>query len=105
MTGRRLAIFLGITRAQRGRSPMSLHLTVQEAATTVGISPRAVRARLQRCELRGVKVANQWKVRREDLPLTAEARYGLARRGPSRRRARVPRPGDDLVPAHGRGRA
>lgn len=47
-----------------------MDLTVTEAATLLGLTPRAVRARLVRGELKGRKHGGQWKVRKTDLPQT-----------------------------------
>jgi excisionase family DNA binding protein len=59
---------------------MTMLLTVDEAATLLHISPRAVRARLQRGELKGHKDGGQWRVSRAALPLTAERHRELQAR-------------------------
>lgn len=55
-------------------------LTVELAAVELGISPRAVRARLQRGELVGRKVDGRWCIPRESLPLTESQHRSLQAR-------------------------
>lgn len=59
---------------------MTMHLTVAEAATVLGCSPRAVRARLSRGELKGVKQDGQWRIPRGDLPLSEDQHRALQAR-------------------------
>ena len=59
---------------------MTMLLTVAEAATILGCSSRAVRARLVRGELKGQKQDGQWKVARGALPLTEEQHRALQER-------------------------
>ena len=47
---------------------MTMLLTVIEAATVLGCSPRAVRARIARGELKGSKQDGQWRIPRGDHP-------------------------------------
>ena len=55
-------------------------LSVTDAATMLGCSPRTVRSRLRRGELKGSKVGGRWLVARDALPLSAEARQALQTR-------------------------
>lgn len=57
-----------------------MDLSVQEAATLLGVSTRAVRARLVRGELKGRKVEGKWRVDRGSLPLTEAQRRSLQAR-------------------------
>ena len=49
---------------------MTMLLTVAEAATALGCSPRAVRARLARGEIKGQKQDGQRRIPRGHMPLT-----------------------------------
>lgn len=55
-------------------------LSVREAATLLRCSPRAVRARLVRNDLKGSKVDGRWLVARDALPLTAEEHHAVQER-------------------------
>ena len=55
-------------------------LSVQEAATVLGCSTRAVRARLERGDLPGTKQRGRWRIRREDLPLERQQQRALQER-------------------------
>ena len=55
-------------------------LSVQDAATLLGKSPRAVRAALARGELPGRKQGGRWLVPREGLPLTEPQHRALQAR-------------------------
>ena len=57
-----------------------MDLSVQEAATLLGISARTVRARLLRGDLPGIKRGRDWKVDRSRLPLTDAQRERLQAR-------------------------
>lgn len=59
---------------------MAATLTAREAATLLGISPRAVRSRLQHGTLRGHKVQGVWRIPRAHLPATDEEVAAQARR-------------------------
>ena len=54
-----------------------MDLSVREAATLMGRSPRTVRSQLARGELRGVKRGGGWWVDRMHLPLTEAQREAL----------------------------
>ena len=54
-----------------------MELSVREAATLMGRSPRTVRAQLARGDLPGVKRDGRWRVDRRHLPLTEAQRQGL----------------------------
>ena len=56
-----------------------MELTITEAATLLGRSPRTVRAQVARGELPGFKRGGQWVIRREALPLSEAQRAALAR--------------------------
>lgn len=62
-------------------------LSVAEAATVLGCSERAVRARLARGDLPGVKRQGRWHVRRADLPLDGQQRRALQERAEAVRAA------------------
>lgn len=55
-------------------------LTPRDAATVLGISERAVRARLKSGRLPGFKRGDRWCIRRRDLPLDDAQRAHLQRR-------------------------
>lgn len=57
-----------------------MELTVREAATLLGRSPRTVRSQVARGELPGVKRDGRWRIERRDLPLTEPQRRGLQSR-------------------------
>jgi len=57
-----------------------MDLSIREAATLLGISPRAVRARITRGDLPGVKRGGRWTLPRESLPLTEPQRRDLQAR-------------------------
>lgn len=59
---------------------MGMLLNVADAATVLGISARAVRARLTKGQLPGRKVEGTWRVPREALPLTDGQRAALQAR-------------------------
>ena len=54
-----------------------MELTITEAATLLGRSPRTVRAQVARGELPGFKRGGQWVIRREALPLSEAQRAAL----------------------------
>ncbi len=54
-----------------------MELSVQEAATLLGRSPRTVRSQLASGELAGRKRGGRWRIERRDLPLTEAQRAGL----------------------------
>lgn len=54
-----------------------MDLTTREAATLLGISERAVRGRLRKGGLPGVKRGNQWCIPRDRLPLDETQRRAL----------------------------
>lgn len=54
-----------------------MELSVREAATLMGRSPRTVRAQVARGELPGVKRNGQWKIQRRHLPLTEAQHQAL----------------------------
>ncbi len=54
-----------------------MELTVQEVATLLGRSPRAIRARITRGDLHAVKRDGQWRIPRHALPLTEGQRRQL----------------------------
>ncbi len=62
-------------------------ITVTEAATILGCTPRAVRAQLLRGALPGHKRDGRWRLRREDLPLKARDRRDLQARADAVRAA------------------
>jgi hypothetical protein len=57
-----------------------MELSVREAATLMGRSPRTVRAQLARGDLPGVKRDGRWRVDRRHLPLTEAQRRALETR-------------------------
>lgn len=63
-----------------------MQLTVREAATLLGQSPRTVRARLLRGDLPGTKDGGRWAIDRRDLPLTERQRQALQHKAESLRR-------------------
>ncbi len=77
-----------------------MQLSVREAATLMGRSPRTVRAQLARGDLPGTKVGGQWRVERRHLPLTEEQRQALQRKS-DRVRATV----EDALPPRSAKRA
>lgn len=54
-----------------------MELSVKEAATIMGRSPRTVRAQLARGDLPGVKRDGRWWIERKNLPLTESQRQAL----------------------------
>jgi len=54
-----------------------LVLSAKDAATVLGISPRTLRARIKRGDVRGYKRGGRWFVRRADLPLDAATHHAL----------------------------
>jgi excisionase family DNA binding protein len=54
-----------------------MELSVREAATLMGRSPRTVRAQVARGELPGIKKNGQWRIRRRHLPLTEAQHLAL----------------------------
>lgn len=54
-----------------------MELSVRQAATLMGRSPRTVRAQVARGELPGVKKNGQWKIERRHLPLTEAQHHAL----------------------------
>lgn len=54
-----------------------MELSVREAATLMGRSPRTVRAQLARGDLPGIKRGGHWRVERRHLPLTEAQRQAL----------------------------
>jgi hypothetical protein len=63
-----------------------MELSVREAATLCGKSPRTLRAQLARGELPGVKRNGRWRVDRRHLPLTEAQRRALQARADGVRR-------------------
>lgn len=57
-----------------------MDLSVVEAAVLLGVQPRALRARLARGSMPGVKVDGEWRVRRDDLPMTEPQRARFVER-------------------------
>ncbi len=55
-----------------------MNLSVREAASLLGRSPRTVRAQLARGDLAGRKKNGRWSVARQHLPLTEKQRTALA---------------------------
>ncbi len=53
-----------------------MKLSVREAATLLGRSPRTIRAQLARGDLPGKKQGGEWRIERRHLPLT-EAQRGV----------------------------
>jgi len=64
-----------------------MELSVREAATLMGRSPRTVRAQLARGDLPGIKKNGQWRVRRRHLPLTEAQHLALQNKAQSVRDA------------------
>ena len=64
-----------------------MQLSVREAATVLGRSPRTVRAQLQRGDLPGTKRDGRWRIPKEALPLTEPQRRALAAKAESLREA------------------
>ncbi|MCK6504091.1 helix-turn-helix domain-containing protein [Myxococcota bacterium] len=60
-----------------------MELTVREAATLLGRSPRAVRAQAARGELPAVKRGRQWLIVSEGVPLTPTQRRAVQARADS----------------------
>lgn len=54
-----------------------MDLSVSEAATLLGCSPRTLRAQLQRGEIAGVKRNGQWRIARRNLRLDESQRRRL----------------------------
>lgn len=54
-----------------------MDLTVAEAATILGVTPRTVRSRLARGELDGRKHGKRWVISRDALPLTEAQRRAV----------------------------
>ncbi len=71
-----------------------MKLTIREAATIMGVSPRTLRARVARGELPGKKDHGVWTIERHHLPLTEAQRRALQRKADSLRRAV-----DDALPS------
>jgi len=63
-----------------------MQLSVREAATLLGQSPRTVRARVARGDLPGSKKNGRWMIDRRDLPLTEAQRRALQHKADSLRR-------------------
>lgn len=59
---------------------MPMLLTVNEAATALGCTPRAVRYRLSRGELKGHKDGGRWRIVADALPLTSAQHDAMQRR-------------------------
>ncbi len=57
-----------------------MELTIREAATLMGLSPRTVRAQAARGEIPAVKRGGRWFVRHEKLPLTQQQRRAVQAR-------------------------
>ncbi len=57
-----------------------MELSVREAATLLGRSPRTVRAQAARGELPAVKRGRSWFIRQQDLPLTEPQRRAVQAR-------------------------
>ena len=64
-----------------------MELTITEAATLLGRSPRTVRAQVARGELPGFKRGGQWVIRREALPLSEAQRAALQQKAETLRGA------------------
>ena len=71
-----------------------MNLSVREAATLLGRSPRTVRAQLARGELAGVKQGGRWKIPRRNLPMTEAQREALQTKADSLRQAM-----EDVLPS------
>ena len=54
-----------------------MELSIREAATLMGRSPRTVRAQVARGDLPGVKRNGRWRIERRHLPLTEAQRAAL----------------------------
>lgn len=54
-----------------------MELSVKEVATLLGRSTRTIRARLNRGEIKGIKKDGQWRIPRQQLPLTEDQRATL----------------------------
>ncbi len=63
-----------------------MKLSVREAATLLGRSPRTVRAQLARGDLPGKKHNGQWRIERRHLPLTEAQRNALQNKADAIRR-------------------
>ncbi len=63
-----------------------MKLSVREAATLLGRSPRTIRAQLARGDLPGKKHDGQWRIERRHLPLTEAQRSALQDKADSIRR-------------------
>jgi len=63
-----------------------MELSVREAATLLGQSPRTLRARLARGDLAGRKLGGRWRIDRRELPLTEAQRRALETRAEELRR-------------------
>ena len=55
----------------------AMDLTTHEAATLLGISERAVRGRLRKGDIPGVKRGRRWRIPKERLPLDETQRRAL----------------------------
>ena len=64
-----------------------MQLSVSEAATLLGRSPRAVRAQLARGDIEGVKRDGVWRIERGSLPLNETQRRSLQAKAELVRRA------------------
>lgn len=64
-----------------------MNLSVREAATLLGRSPRTVRAQLARGELNGKKKGGRWTIERRALPLTERQREALQTKADGLRQA------------------
>ncbi len=78
-------IFLGPRQLRLSHADITMLLTVAEAGTALGCSPRAVRASLGRGEIQGQKQDGQRRIPRGNMPLTEaqhrtlQARVGAVR--------------------------
>jgi hypothetical protein len=63
-----------------------MQLSVREAATLLGRSPRTVRAQLIRGDLPGRKTKGRWRIERRHLPLTENQRVQLQSKADALRR-------------------
>jgi excisionase family DNA binding protein len=66
---------------------VTMKLSIREAATLLGRSPRTLRAQLARGEIPGVKKGGRWTLDRRDLPLTESQRRALQGKADSLREA------------------
>ena len=64
-----------------------MELSITEAATLLGRSPRTVRAQVARGELPGFKRGGQWVIRKEALPLSEAQRAALQQKAETLRGA------------------